>query len=91
MRMTSIVDSFSGWNESDMKNLAALIELKGAVNAETLAYGFKWLSIPRSAPRPKLPVRTHGQRSARMSHALTRIPYVKRPRLKICLTALVST
>jgi uncharacterized protein YaaW (UPF0174 family) len=41
--MTSIVDSFSGWNESDMKNLAALIELKGTVNAETLAYGFKWL------------------------------------------------
>lgn len=47
--MTSIVESLSDWEESDLKNLAALLELKGAVNAEALAYEFKWLFHSRVA------------------------------------------
>ncbi len=41
--MTTIVESLSGWQESDLKNLAALLELKGPVSADAVAYGFKWL------------------------------------------------
>ncbi|MEO9091115.1 MAG: hypothetical protein ABI247_12370 [Rhodanobacter sp.] len=41
--MTTIVESLSGWQEGDLNNLAALLELKGPANADTVAYGFKWL------------------------------------------------
>lgn len=41
--MTGIVGALSGWGQDDLKNLAALLELKGAADADAIAYGFKWL------------------------------------------------
>lgn len=41
--MTGIVGTLADWREDDLKNLAALLELKGPVNAESIAYGLKWL------------------------------------------------
>ncbi|WEN15398.1 hypothetical protein PY254_01575 [Rhodanobacter sp. AS-Z3] len=41
--MTSVVESLSGWQEGDLKNLASLLEIKGAVSADSLACGLKWL------------------------------------------------
>jgi uncharacterized protein YaaW (UPF0174 family) len=41
--MTTIVESLAGWKDSDLKNLASLLEVKGPVDAPTIAQSFKWL------------------------------------------------
>ncbi len=41
--MTGIVSSLSGWQQKDLENLAALLELKGAVDAKAIASALKWL------------------------------------------------
>lgn len=47
--MTTLIESLSGWQEGDLKNLASLLEVKGVVDASAIAQSFKWLFHSRVA------------------------------------------